>query len=245
MLGPVVSNEVIKHAFQAFKATNGSNATLEQPLSSGPDLKAQVQQWLHSEKTQSRTDRAQTAEDSDATFIVWFSLWDIWYISSLELSVARSAVRNVLDALFQQLDLIADNWVHDLKIILPQAIDVTFLPLWHGTRTGPAGGDRWADDQRKAVLLVDQWNTELRRRARHWKKGELYVYDAHEWLLQQILSQELLSQRLAGGTATQAQDESWTDVRNGCMGIGSIEGKGKAVGRRAVRCQNPVDYLFW
>ena len=236
MLGPVVSNEVIKHTYQTFKATNGSNATLYQPLSSGPDLKAQVQQWLYSEKSRSGTGRMQVVEDSDTTFIVWFSLWDIWYISSLELSVAQLAVRNVLDALFKQLDLIADNWVHDLKIILPKAIDVTFLPLWHGTRTGPAGGDRWADDQRKAVLLVDQWNTELRRRARHWKKGEIYVFDAHEWLLQQML---------ASGTAAQAHEESWTDVRNGCVGDGSSEGTGEATEKRAVWCQNPRDYLFW
>lgn len=245
MLGPVVSNEVIKHTFQAFEATNISNATLGQPLSPGPDLKAQVQQWLHSEQRQSKTGGAQAAEDRDTTFIVWFSLWDIWYLSGLELSVARLAVRNVLDALFQQLDLIASNWVHHLKIILPKAVDITFLPLWHRTRTGPAGGDRWADDQRKAVLLVNQWNTELSRRARHWKKGELYVYDAHEWLLQQMLNQEMLAQRLAGATAAQAHNGSWVDVRNGCMGSGSSEGKGKAVEMSSVQCQNSRNYLFW
>ena len=41
--------------------------------------------------------------------------------------------------MFAQLDLLAENWTSDMKIVLFNAIDPTLLPRWRVARTGPYG----------------------------------------------------------------------------------------------------------
>ena len=245
MLGSVVDNEIMNRTLGGFRAMSVSNVTIDEFLNPIPDLRTQVQQWLHFEKRQYGAGRVQNVERANTVFIVYFSLWDIWYYSKGDLSSARAAVRSSTDALFQQLDVIAENWAHDLKIIVPRAIDITFLPAWHRLRTGPTGEDAWADDQRKAVLLVEQWNTALDHRASYWKSGQMYIYDANEWFLNQVLEQQLLSQKSADASGLGTRRESWQNVLSGCVISEDRVGESAGIDRNTVRCSNPTNHLFW
>ena len=141
-----------------------------------PDLRAQIQQWLAFEKTQYGEVRSKEAEKQGTVFSIWFSNWELWYYSGAVYANAQVAITKSMDTLFEQLDLIAENWTSDPKIVLLDAVDLTFLPRWRKLRTGAYGLDSLAEDQRNAVLLVEQWNLGLDKRASRWNKGQIYVY---------------------------------------------------------------------
>ncbi|KAI4239324.1 MAG: hypothetical protein L6R40_005539 [Gallowayella cf. fulva] len=156
------------------------------------DLKTQVAQWLRFERKQYTSSRMGEKEKRGTIFTVWFALWDIWYYSQLNSDDASAAIRQSMDTLFEQLEIIADNWPTGAKIILPEAMDPTFLPGWSMKRTGPGGSDNSADDQRNAVQLVRQWNTALDQRASGWEKGEIYIYNTNDWMLDQVREAQLV-----------------------------------------------------
>ena len=213
-------------------------AELGEPLA---DLKAQVHQWLRFEKQQYGTDRVEEAERNGTVFAIWLSLWDLWYYSEKEIANAQYAVTKTMDILFEQLDIIAENWPSEIKIIMPEAIDTTFLPGWHRTRTGPRGSDRHGDIQRNAVLLVEQWNHALDMRATRWQKGMMYIYNTNEWLLDQVREHQLFDSHLADANGMGASQTPWSNVRSGC--IENSKARGDLEGR--TQCNDPTTYLFW
>lgn len=160
------------------------------------DFKAQVQQWIAFEKQQIGTGREIEDERLGTIFIVWFSIWDIWYLSEVNLDVAQVALRKSVDIFFEQLDILADNWPSQTRFILPEAVDITLLPAWRRLRTTPGGSDMQAVGQRNAVLLVEQWNRVLDMRASRWDKGEIYVYNVNDWMLDQIREAQLSSHQM-------------------------------------------------
>lgn len=175
------------------------NSSMKMPFHASEvlaDFKAQVQQWIAFEKQQIGTGRETEAAKLGTVFIVWFSLWDVWYLSGANLEMARTAIRKTLDVLFEQLDTLAENWSSKIRVIMPEAVDITFLPAWSRTRTTPGGSDLQAVDQRNAVLLVEQWNHILDRRASRWSKGDIYIYNINDWLLDQIRQAQLASHEM-------------------------------------------------
>ena len=218
--------------------TLSTNFDLGEPLA---DLKTQIQQWLKFEKQQYGTNRVTETERNGTIFIVWLSLWDLWYFSEKHIADAEYAVTKTLDVLFEQLDLVAENWPSELKVILPEAIDTTFLPGWHNIRTGPYGSDQHGEIQRKAVLLVEQWNRVLDMRATRWQGGSMYIYNTNEWLLDQVREQQLFTAHLSDANGMGASQPPWSNVRSGCME--TAKSKGKLAG--ATQCSDPKTHLFW
>ena len=224
--------------------TTVSNSTLfsdfrvAQPLA---DLKTQVQQWLKFEKEQYSDSRESEAEQNGTVFTVWFALWDLWYYSEKAIAEAEVAVTKTMDTLFEQLDLIAENWPAELKIIMPEAIDTTFLPGWHIMRTGPLGSDPQGDSQRSAVLLTEQWNRALDMRASRWNQGSMFIYNTNEWLLDQVREQELYTAHLSDANGMGATEPLWSNVRSGCVETNATLAEASGV----ARCSNPNTYLFW
>jgi len=131
-----------------FDNTLTTNFELDEALA---DLETQIHQWL---KFESQVERNRTI------FTLWFSLWDLWYYSEKNMADAQYAVAKAIDILFEHLDVIAENWPSESRIIMPEAI-ATFLPQWRGLRTGPRGSDPYSENQRNAVLLAEQWNRAL------------------------------------------------------------------------------------
>ena len=224
--------------------TTPSNSTLVVPyeaLEPIADLRSQVQQWLEFEKQQYTTSRVSVEERNGTVFTVWFSLWDLWNYSKKTLAEAEVAVTRTIDALFEQLDLIAENWPSEMKIIMPEAIDTTFLPGWHSMRTGPRGSDLHAENQRSAIALVEQWNRALDMRAIRWEKGSMYIYNTNEWLLDQVREQQLFSANLTDANGMGSQQPLWNNVNSSCVELN----KASEGIQTATRCSDPKTYLFW
>lgn len=206
------------------------------------DLRSQVAQWLRFEKKQYMSSRLREKEKRGTIFTVWFSLWDIWYYSQLNGDDAAEAVRQSVDSLFEQLNIIADNWPSGAKMILPEAMDPTFLPGWSMRRTGPAGSDHSADDQRNAIQLVKQWNAALDQKASDWRKGQIYIYNTNEWMLDQVREAQLVIGDMSDHNGLGKNGSPWSSVQSGCVGSGEsplLSATGPA------RCPEPQKYLFW
>lgn len=218
-------------------AVNSNNTSTPdfKPAEPLADLETQIRQWLRFEKQQYGTSRVSEVERNGTVFTMWFSLWDLWYYSEKDMADAQYAVTKAIDILFEQLDVIAENWPSEMKIIMPEAIDATFLPRWSAHRTGPRGSDPHGEAQRRAVLLVEQWNRALDMRATRWQGGSMYIYNTNEWLLDQLREQQMFQAQL------RVAKSPWTNVRTGC--IESSKAKGDAAG--SVRCSDPTKYLFW
>ena len=208
------------------------------------DLKTQVQHWLAFEKKQYANSRVSNIERNGTVFVIWFSLWDLWHYSQLNLTESEAAVTKTLDAFFEQLDVIAENWPSKLKIIIPEAIDITFLPGWRTMRTGPRGSDVQAEAQRNAILLVQQWNRALDMRAVRWRRGSMYIYSTSEWLLDQVREQQLFTAHLKDANGMGASQSPWQNVRSGCV-VSSYNAYGVLGEATAGRCSDPATYLFW
>lgn len=215
----------------------------EEPLA---DLKTQVQQWIRFEKGQRMSSRIREMEKKGTIFTVWFSLWDLWYYSNKTQAEASKAIEETVDTLFEQLDLVAEHWGSRMKIVMPEAIDPTFLPGWLAMRTGPTGNDKNADDQRNAVLLVQQWNSALDNKAKFWDKGDLYIYNTNGWLMDQVREQQLEVGHMADATGLGQLGSPWANVNVGCVGSNENGHKGSSqTSEGVVRCEDPTKYLFW
>ena len=243
--GAVVDSNLLRTTMSNTTLSNSTAITdveLAEPLA---DLKAQVQHWLTFEKKQYGNSRVSEIERGGTVFVVWFSLWDLWYYSEKTLAEAEAAVTKSIDTLFEQLDVIVENWPSEMKIIIPEAIDTTFLPGWHTMRTGPRGSDLYGEHQKSAILLVEQWNRALDMRAVRWARGSMYIYNTNEWLLDQVREQQLSSAHLSDANGMGANQSPWSNVRSGCIASNykayDVLGEDPTAGR----CSDPTAYLFW
>ncbi|KAL8952912.1 MAG: hypothetical protein Q9222_001202 [Ikaeria aurantiellina] len=199
------------------------------------DLKTQISQWLRFEKKHYASSRRGKKERMGTIFTVWFSLWDIWYYSQLATDDAAEAINQSIDTLFEQLGIIAENWPSGAKIILPEAMDPTFLPGWSLKRTGPGGSDHTADDQRNAIQLVKQWNAALDLKASSWQKGQIYIYNTNDWMLDQVREAQLVIGDMVDHNGLGQNGSPWDSVYSGCVdSSGALQ-----------RCSSPHKYLFW
>ena len=236
--GAVVDSNILNNTINKGKSA-------EEPLA---DLKTQVQQWIRFEKKQYMSSRIRETEKKGTIFTIWFSLWDLWYYSNKTQAEASKAIEETVDTLFEQLDIVAKHWDESIKVVMPEAIDPTFLPGWLATRTGPNGNDKNADDQRNAVLLVQQWNAALDNKASGWDKdkGELYIYNTNEWLLDQVREQQLVVGDMADHNGLGQSGSPWDNVQVGCVGSNEKGHAGSPQTKQGVlRCEDPNKYLFW
>lgn len=237
--GAVVDSNLLNITMMNTTLSNSSSiaeCVIAEPLA---DLKTQVQQWLKFEKQQYDNSRVKQVERNGTIFTMWFSLWDLWYYSEKTIEEAEVAVIKSLDILFEQLDLIAENWPSEMKIIIHEAIDTTFLPGWHSVRTGPRGSDPYGECQRSAVLLVELWNRALDMRAIRWNGGSMYIYNTNEWLLDQVREQQLYTSHLSDANGMGANQSPWNNVRSGCVKTS------KKLGETMTQCSDPNAFLFW
>lgn len=213
-----------------------------QPLA---DLRTQVAHWIRFERERSSVGRHDFQREG-AIFVIWFSLWDLWYFSKGTKDEASEAVDRTMDTLFEQLDVIAEHSASRMKVIVPEAIDPTFLPGWRAMRTGPFGSDQKADDQRNAVRLVKQWNAALDDRAATWEKGDLYISGIHEWLLDQLREQQLIVGKVSDSNGLGTNGSPWINVQSGCVvTTNDLSPELEEAPRGVDRCPEPNKYLFW
>ena len=234
--GAVVNSDLLN-------STTSSEKTGAEPLA---DLRTQIDQWIRYEKKIKMTSRVREKERKGTIFTVWFSLWDLWYYSRATNEEASKAVSATVETLFEQLDRLADNWPGELKVVMPEAMDPTFLPGWQLMRTGPQGNDQKADEQRNAVMLVQQWNAALDHLAQGWDKGQLYIYNTNEWMLDQVREQQLVQNDMVDHNGLGQAGSPWDNVQAGC--VGSMDRSHAETNDTLAgdpRCSNPSKFLFW
>jgi len=211
-------------------------------------LRTQVQQWIRFEKSQYMSSRIRERERKGTIFTVWFSLWDLWYNSSRTREEASKTIEETVDTLFEQLNKVAKHWSGEVKVVMPEAIDPTFLPGWKATRTGPNGNDKTGDDQRNAVRLVEQWNDMLDKKASKWDRGQLYIYNTNEWLIDQVREQQLVVGKTSDHNGLGGASSPWDNVQAGCLGSVSKDNSSSSSPQTTEglgRCADPSSFLFW
>ena len=242
--GVVTDGAVLNSAWMTQTRGNHSHviehADTVEPLA---DLTWQVGEWIDFERRQYSNSRSKIAERKQTVFCLWFSLAAICHHSGGVFANAQVALTRSVDVLFAQLDRIAEHWPLQPQVLLLDAIDLTFLPAWRRWRTGLTGNDPVAEDQRNAILLVDQWNTMLEYRSRHWQNGDILVYHAKAWLLKHIRNGQMPPANVTDANVWGAKVSPWRDVRSGCLGHVSHEHDDiRDIGER---CPDPDSLLFW
>ncbi|KAJ5273413.1 hypothetical protein N7478_008538 [Penicillium angulare] len=207
------------------------------------DMKTQLQHWLAAEM---KTVKGMSDEDlksrQDRTiFVVSYGVWDIWSLVSKEYGSACESVDRRIKTIMNQLNILAETWGSDnLKVILTQSVDVTFLPAFLAAY--PSQGEEY----KTAVKILAYWNARLKEAAKPWEKGTVYLFDTNAFLLDRIRDWQYFA---AGITAQDGlgsnEDPGWENVANGCVeSEGGITAMVSSKKNKAP-CENPEKYLFW
>ncbi|KAI9820701.1 MAG: hypothetical protein M1827_005070 [Pycnora praestabilis] len=218
-----------------------------------PDLKMQVDQWIQYEEHRIFVSHEERDfERNNTVFTVSFGVWDIWHYSLWERDASKAAVMTSMAILFEQLNILA-RYRPGVKVILPTAVDPTFLPGWHRIRKDEKGRDISVEVLHNAIFLVDLWNQELKTRFSHWDRGTVHVFDTGTWFIKQIRDRQLLSMNLDFPTRAASSVKKvitmngpWDEVSVPCVHHGEKNHPIEAeVNGDVPTCETPERYLFW
>jgi hypothetical protein len=207
-----------------------------------PDFKTQVEQFLIQEKENDRlTQKSRQNTNQLTIFTVCFGLWDLWEYANLERSFAIQAIDNSIAELYHQLDLLATH-TPALKVIVPQIVDMTFLPLFQTRYKTEA---HFAENQHFMVFLCTYWNAVLLREARNWNHGGLFVLDTHAILMDQIRRNQLLSEGISGALEINAPSPMFENVEQPCLNVRRSGNRSNLHADIVEKCVDPASHLFW
>lgn len=207
------------------------------------DFKTQLNQWLEAESASLMglsEDQIRSRQER-TIFVVSFGVWDIWSLMTRDYDAAAGSVERRIAALVQELNRLSERWgsgFDNLKVILTQTVDVTFLPGFTAT------GDEYKD----AVRILDTWNKKLRQAAKEWDRGTIYLFDTNAFVMDRIRDWQLYAAGIEeeNGLGTN-QDPGWENVAEACVesetGIQVMMSKDKTKGKKM--CDHPEKYLFW
>ncbi|KAJ5662768.1 hypothetical protein N7462_011694 [Penicillium macrosclerotiorum] len=205
------------------------------------DFKTQLDQWMNAESSSLEGFSAEQIQDRhDRTiFVVSFGVWDIWNLVSKDYDSASTAVGRRIGTLVEQLNKLADRWGSmQLKVILTQTVDVTFLPGFTAT-----GGDEY----KGAIKILELWNRKLREAAKEWDRGTIYLFDTNAFVMDRIRDWQLYAAGIEeeNGLGTN-REPGWENVVDACVetasGIKVMMSKDKG---KQKQCEHPDKYLFW
>lgn len=204
------------------------------------DLKAQIKEW-NGEKdleTKQVSDSQGPTSSNETMFVFDFGLFDIWQAAVIEPSNGEYIVKASIDIIFQALDYL-DNIKQErttVKAILPLVIDITFLPAY------PKG----IEVTKHTHAFLKLWNDQLTEQAEAWEKGDLYLYDTNNFMIDSIRDRQMKAVNHEARDAKPVsveQQPAFVDVSTTCLGPAPGDTVADATGN--VVCQSPDDYLFW
>lgn len=209
-----------------------------------PDFKSQLDQWLTAETTamNALSEEKRRIRQDRTIFVISFGLWDVWSMRETEYEKAAESIESRIKKLTAQLDRLDEEWKKwgssELRIIMTQTVDVTFLPAFSAT------GGEFKD----AVRIVTEWNSKLKSEATEWKgaKAEwLYMFDTNAFVMDRIRDWQLYASGIEDETGMgKNADPGWENVSQACQS--SESGFRVMMSRKeTTRCQHPEKYLFW
>ncbi|KAJ5224074.1 hypothetical protein N7468_008616 [Penicillium chermesinum] len=141
---------------------------LSQMQVAGFDFKTQLEKWLVAEK---QTLYGLSEEDlwsrqQRTIFAVSFGVWDIWDLVQKDYDTAVASIDRRMESLLGQLNQLSDRWgSSDIKLILTQTVDVTFLPAFEPTFSTSG------TEYKESVKIIAHWNAKMRETLASWDRA--------------------------------------------------------------------------
>ncbi|KAJ5375062.1 Esterase SGNH hydrolase-type [Penicillium concentricum] len=198
------------------------------------DFKSQLQQWLDAESaaTKGFSEEAVRSRQDRTIFIVSFGVWDLWGMITKDYDTASKSVERRIATLMGQLDTLSEQLgTTELKLILTQTVDVTFLP-----------GFQFAGDQYKdTVRILEEWNGKLREMVKEWSHGTVYLFDTNAFMMDRIRDWQLYAAGIEEENGLGKNLDGWENVEEPCVESGFRV----MMSKERKQCEHPDKYLFW
>lgn len=206
------------------------------------DFKAQVNRFLGNEGVRSSLAQRLRPGNQSSLFTVYFGLWDILEYSTLEYEPASRAIENSIFELFKSLDILSEHVSHPINVVIPQVIDLTFLPWVQSLKF--RSHENFAEQQHRMIFLVRYWNDVLLRTAKEWKNGQVYIPDPNALITEQVRIAQLFAQEMSDTSGVGRQVPLFREVEKPCLSLGKTTNE-KDVKLAVEMCHDPSQYLFW
>lgn len=200
------------------------------------DFKTQVQQFIEFDKKKWRLPGRHAPGDEQTIFTVLFGTWDLLQFSALDKDAAVRAIDRSVDELFHNLDTLADH-VGAPKVTVPNLMDVTFLPRYSGRKDESA--TEFAQKQHQAVFLWSYWNTALSQAASEWARGDVFVPNVHDIVMEEVRAKQMFTNRVADAVGNGRQEPLFEEVEKPCLV------QAASLQAAAHPCTDPGAHLFW
>lgn len=209
------------------------------------DFKTQVQQFLEHEKTKHRVGVPQRLRKIDewTIFTVSFGLWDLLEYSTLEKEHALKAIDNSIEGLFENLDLLAEHVEAPMRVVVPQLVDVTFLPRFLSRRNSDK--EHFAEDQHHLVFLWTYWNTVLSRTASQWEHGRIFMPNPNNLITDQVRATQMYLKNLSDASGMGKQAPLFDYVEQPCVEPTAGDGAETPQTAAVDKCFDASKHLFW
>ncbi|KAF2005316.1 hypothetical protein P154DRAFT_357683 [Amniculicola lignicola CBS 123094] len=205
------------------------------------DFYTQVQQFINFEKQKWLAPGVLTSEDRWTVFTVYFGVWDLLEYTALEEKEATHAVQRTIKELFRVLDILAESFMQPLYVVIPKAVDVTFLPRFQMRRNDSASA--FAQEQHQSVYLWRYWNQALSQAAADWDHGDIFMLDTNSIVMNQVRAQQLYSKHINDASGYGKQKPLFEEVERPCLSTNTDSRRLQAA--EVEKCIDPARYLFW
>jgi hypothetical protein len=207
------------------------------------DLKTQVEHFLKYEKDKYRIPQSLRPSDDWTVFAVFFGLWDLLEYSKLEVEFAMRAIDNSIAELFGQLDVLAAQSLTRIQVVIPQMIDITFLPRFKPRKD--ALDAQVAQIQHQRLFLQTYWNAVLFQGAVQWQRGRVFMPEPNAVVMEHVRVKQLHSEGILDAFGARERMLLFEDVEQPCVTMSS---NGNATNLQAAaveKCSDPTAHLFW
>lgn len=195
------------------------------------DFKSQLEQWLVAESTLSLSAEEVRFRQDHTIFVVSFGVWDLWSLIGKDYDAAKQSIERRITRIMEHLDELSSRWgTSELKVILTQTVDVTFLP-----------GFEPADQTKDTVRMLEHWNQQLREAAKEWTQGTIYLFDTNTFIMDRIRDYQLYAAGIEEENGLGKNLDGWVNVVEPCV----ESGLRVMMSKERKQCEQPEKYLFW
>ncbi|KAF2654084.1 hypothetical protein K491DRAFT_601560 [Lophiostoma macrostomum CBS 122681] len=205
------------------------------------DFGAQVRQFLDFEK-QKRLMPSRLLKHNEWTiFTVFFGIWDLLEYSALDRAEAVHAIDRSVEQLFHNLNFLAENVDGPPKVVIPQLVDVTYLPRFQMKKNDSAGG--FAMDQHQKVFLWTYWNSAVSHAAATWSRGDIYMPDLNGIVMNLVRAKQLYAANVTDASGFGKQMPLFDEIEEPCL-LSKMEDDDLQTAD-VKKCFDPTRHLFW
>jgi len=207
------------------------------------DFKTQVEQFITYNKARRIVPQRFRKVDEWTYFTVFFGLWDLLEYSAVEKRIGMAAIEKSIEALFRELDVLAEHTIFPPKVVIPKMIDVTFLPAFQPRKKAIREAE-FAKTQHHLVFLYSYWNTVLARVASQWENGTIYMPEPNDLIMQEVRAKQLYMRQISDAAGVGKQAPLFEYIEQPCLA--SPRGSTMALQLADIqKCSAPAEHLFW